>query len=443
MGLLVVTRPSCYSLLLYRCSRGSSSLSTRSELGNDMRGHMRQRGDVWELRVYVGRDPVTGRKKTLTRTFRGGKREAEETLSRLVTEAAGGGHAAQDATVGDLIDQWFEMAKPDLSPTTIRGYRRAIDSYIVPALGKVPLARLGTAQIDRFYTQLRSGGGSGGQPLAPATVRQAHAILRRALNQGVKWGWLATNPAQHASPPRVRRPQLGPPPPEDVMRLIDEASKEDPDFGCLLHVAATTGARRGELCGLRWRNVDLKALTMTISRSVVEGSKGVAVEKDTKTHAARHIALDADTAAVLTSQKRRMSERALASGTTLSDEAFVFSRSDASTSLQPNDVTKDFIRVRHRIGLDSVRLHDLRHFAATRLLAAGVPVRTVSGRLGHANASTTLGVYAHFLEASDREAAEALGAVLASGRQSEPIKSDDKAASVGTITNIRPKRSKR
>jgi integrase len=345
--------------------------------------------------------------------------------------------------VDDLIDQWFEMAKPDLSPTTIRGYRRAIDSYIVPALGKVPLARLGTAQIDRFYTQLRSGGGSGSQPLAPATVRQAHAILRRALNQGVKWGWLATNPAQHASPPRVRRPQLGPPPPEDVMRLIDEASKEDPDFGCLLHVAATTGARRGELCGLRWRNVDLKALTMTISRSVVEGSKGVAVEKDTKTHAARHIALDADTAAVLTSQKRRMSERALASGTTLSDEAFVFSRSDASTSLQPNDVTKDFIRVRHRIGLDSVRLHDLRHFAATRLLAAGVPVRTVSGRLGHANASTTLGVYAHFLEASDREAAEALGAVLASGRQSEPIKSDDKAASVGTITNIRPKRSKR
>jgi len=409
-----------------------------------MRGHMRQRGDVWELRVYVGRDPVTGRKKTLTRTFRGGKREAEEALSRLVTEAAGGGHAAQDATVGNLIDQWFEMAKPDLSPTTIRGYRRAIDSYIIPALGKVPLARLGTAQIDRFYTQLRSSGGSGGQPLAPATVRQAHAILRRALNQGVKWGWLATNPAQHASPPRVRRPQLEPPPPEDVMRLIDEASKEDPDFGCLLHVAATTGARRGELCGLRWRNVDLKALTMTISRSVVEGSKGVAVEKDTKTHAARHIALDADTAAVLTSQKRRISERALASGTTLGDEAFVFSHSpDASTSLQPNDVTKEFIRVRHRVGLESVRLHDLRHFAATRLLAAGVPVRTVSGRLGHANASTTLGVYAHFLEASDREAAEALGAVLASVRQTEPTSPDDKATSGGTITTIRPKRSKR
>jgi integrase len=183
---------------------------------------------------------------------------------------------------------------------------------------------------------------------------------------------------------------------------------------------------------------------MTISRSVVEGSKGVAVEKDTKTHAARHIALDADTAAVLTSQKRRMSEQALALGTTLSDEAFVFSRSpDASTSLQPNEVTKEFIRVRHRIGLDSVRLHDLRHFAATRLLAAGVPVRTVSGRLGHANASTTLGVYAHFLEASDREAAEALGAVLASGRQTEPTESDDEVASGGTITNIRPKRSQR
>ncbi len=443
MGLLEVTRPSCYSLLLFRCSRGRRGLSAHCGLEQDVRGHMRQRGDVWELRVYVGRDPVTGRKKTVTRSFHGGKREAEEALSRLVTETAGGGHAAQDATVGDLIDQWFEMAKPDLSPTTIRGYRRAIDSYIVPALGKVSLARLGTAQIDRFYTQLRASGGSGGQPLAPATVRQSHAILRRALNQGVKWGWLATNPAQHASPPRVPRTQLEPPSPEDVMRLIEEASKENPELGCLLHVAATTGARRGELCGLRWRRVDLKARTMTISRSVIEGGKGVAVEKDTKTHAARHIALDSDTAAMLTSQRRRMAERALASGTAVADEAFVFSLSpDGSTSLQPNDVTKEFIRVRRRIGLNSVRLHDLRHFAATRLLAAGVPVRTVSGRLGHANAATTLGVYAHFLEAFDREAAEALGAVLAAGRRPEPTEPDTKATGGGTITPMRARRPK-
>jgi integrase len=356
-----------------------------------------------------------------------------------VTEVAGGGHAAQDATVADLINQWFEMAKPELSPTTIRGYQRAINAYILPTLGKVHLARLNTAQIDRLYTQLRQSGGSGGRPLAPATVRQVHAILRRALNQGVKWDWLSVNPAQHASPPRIRRPQHDPPAPEDVMRLIDEAAKDDPDLGCLLHVAATTGARRGELCGLRWRNVDLDAQTMTISRSVVEGGKGVAIEKDTKTHAARHIALDADTAAVLTAHRHRMAERSLACGAPLDDDAFVFSSStDGSVSLQPNDVTKDFIRVRGRIGLDSVRLHDLRHFAATRLLAAGVPVRTVSGRLGHANAATTLGVYAHFIEASDRDAAEALGAVLASGRH--PTEPPSKVVEGGTITSIRPKR---
>jgi integrase len=180
---------------------------------------------------------------------------------------------------------------------------------------------------------------------------------------------------------------------------------------------------------------------VTISRSVVEGGKGIAIEKDTKTHAARHIALDADTAAVLTAHRHRMAERSLACGRSLSDDAFVFSSApDGSASLQPNEVTKEFIRVRGRIGLDSVRLHDLRHFAATRLLAAGVPVRTVSGRLGHANAATTLGVYAHFLEASDREAAEALGAVLASGRRTDPTEGVDKAAGGGAITSIRPKR---
>jgi integrase len=180
-------------------------------------------------------------------------------------------------------------------------------------------------------------------------------------------------------------------------------------------VAATTGARRGEVCGLRWRDIDLEAGTVLISRSVVEAAHSVIVEKDTKTHASRRIALDPGTVSSLLTQQVRMRSRADACGRTLTDAAHVFSRDpDGDRPLAPNDVTKAFIRVRTRAGLDSVRLHDLRHFAATRMLVAGVPVRTVSGRLGHANAATTLGVYAHFVEASDRDAATTLGALLES-----------------------------
>src|ERR1700733_2511224 len=106
-----------------------------------MKGHLRQRGNAWELRAYVGVDPLTNHKKYLTRTFRGGKREAEEALARFATEVAGGGHAAQDTPVGDLIRDWLVLARADLSPTTVRGYDWIIRPYILPPLGKVPLAK--------------------------------------------------------------------------------------------------------------------------------------------------------------------------------------------------------------------------------------------------------------------------------------------------------------
>lgn len=162
-----------------------------------------------------------------------------------MVEVCGGGHAAQDATVGDLLRQWLELTKPDLSATTAPGYDWIIRTYILPTLGSTRLARLRSSQLDRFYARLREQGGQDGKPLSAATVRQVHAILRRALQQGVRWEWIPSNPAAHASPPRVRSQQLNPPDPDGVIKLIDAASKDDPDFGCYLLLAAITGARRG------------------------------------------------------------------------------------------------------------------------------------------------------------------------------------------------------
>ncbi len=383
-----------------------------------MRGTMRRRGDAWELRAYAGRDPVTGRKKTATKTFRGGSREAEEALAAFVTEVAGGGHAVQDATMGDLLHRWFDMTKGDLSPSTAREYERIIKVHILPTFGKVPVARLRTAQLDAFYAKLRDGGGKDGKPLSPATVRQVHAVLRRALRQAVRWEWITTNPAIHASPPRVTKPHLQPPSPDDVVELIAVADEYDADFGCYLRVAATTGARRGELCALRWRDVDFDAPAVTISHSIAEGRGLRPTEKDTKTHSARRIALDTLTVSALKKHRKKMESRAKTCTTTVCEDGFIFSRDpDGARPWPPNDVTKWFIAARAKAGKQNVRLHDFRHFAATRLLAAGVPVRTVSGRLGHANAATTLGVYAHFVEESDRDAADILGELVGRGKK--------------------------
>jgi integrase len=138
---------------------------------------------------------------------------------------------------------------------------------------------------------------------------------------------------------------------------------------------------------------------------------------DTKTHSIRRVALDRTSIAVLEEHRERCRGRAAACGVVLRDDSYVFSRTpDSSVPWPPNDVTHQFIQLRNRLGVPTVRLHDLRHFAATRLLAAGIPVRTVSGRLGHANAATTLGDYAHFLAESDRDAADTIEAILGSSK---------------------------
>lgn len=377
-----------------------------------MKGHLRKRGSSWELRAFAGRDPVSARPIYRTKTFRGGKREAEDALAKFVQEVAGH-HAARDATVGDLVARWFELARADLSPSTVIGYEACIRRYIDPALGQVPLDRLRVAQLDQLYAELRNGGGQARRPLATATVRQVHAILRRALQQGLKWGWIDSNPAVLATPPRVRNRVIEPPEPADVIRLIRAARDEDPELGTFLHLAATTGARRGELCGLHWDALDLEQGTMTIARSIVDGPEFTLVEKDTKTHSVRRVALDPSSVEALEAHRERCTARLKLCSAVLDRSAYVFSRTvDGSRPWPPNDVTHAFISLRNRLGLSTVRLHDLRHFAATRLLGAGIPVRTVSGRLGHANAATTLGVYAHFLAESDREAANTLGDLL-------------------------------
>jgi integrase len=174
----------------------------------------------------------------------------------------------------------------DLAWSTRVTYNGYIERTILPTLGHLPLRRLDTATLDRFYSELRGRGGVGGRPMAPATVRQVHAILRRALDQAARWGWIPANPAALASPPRLGSAEIRPPTPEEVSRLLETAYAADPDFAALLWLAATTGARRGELRALRWEHVDLEAGELLILRNLFQAAARL-VEKDTKTHAAR------------------------------------------------------------------------------------------------------------------------------------------------------------
>jgi integrase len=380
-------------------------------------GFIRQRGNAWQVIVHAGRDPVTGKRRNLTGTART-KREAQALRARLLTQVDEGRRPLSDATLAQLLERWLEMA--DLAWSTRVTYKGYIERTILPTLGHLPLRRLDTAMLDGFYSELRRRGGVGGRPMAPATVRQVHAILRRALDRGGKaarWGWIHANPAALASPPRLGSAEIRPPTPE-VSQLLEAAYDVDPDFAVLLWLAATTGARRGELCALRWGSVDLEAAELLILRNLFQAA-GRLVEEDTKTHAARRLALSDDSVALLEEHRRRCAERAEACGVQLSDDAYVFSFDPAGRQpMHPDSVTNRFSRLARQLGLRT-RLHDLRHYAATQLIAGGVDVRTVSGRIGHAGGgATTLRVYTHFLAAADRQAAEVLEKTLRRPRRS-------------------------
>jgi integrase len=377
-----------------------------------MKGFMRQRGSAWELRVYLGADPLTGRQRYATKTARVGKREAQRMLNEMVVEAERGLMTRTKATVGELLDAWLEHARGDFSPKTTREVSGYIERNLRPALGDVRLTKLTPSTIDAYYRSLLRNGGHSGQPLSPGTVRRIHGILRRALAQGVRWGWLGVNPAASATPPRVPPPEITPPQPDDLARLLQLIDSTYSELGVFVRVAAMTGARRSEVLALRWADVDLGRNVLDISRGIVMGPDGL-VEKDTKTHQARRIAIEPSTSAALKRHHRAMVERAAMCGVALPGSALVFSdAADGSAPWYPDSVSRRFRGACDAAGLEGVRLHDLRHFVATRLLSAGVDVRTVAGRLGHRNAATTLNVYSHFLPESDKEAADVLGRLV-------------------------------
>ena len=163
------------------------------------------------------------------------------------------------------------------------------------------------------------------------------------------------------------------------------------------------------MVALRWRNVDLERGTLSVERGIVT-VKGELIEQSTKTHQSRRVTLDSSTVATLREHKARAEANAAAANSAITGDSYVFSRAvDGSVSWRPDATTRDFRVLCDKAGVTGVRLHDLRHYVATRLLASGIDVRTIAGRLGHRNPATTLNVYAHFVPEADQEAAEALG----------------------------------
>jgi integrase len=373
-----------------------------------MRGSLREkRPGYWELRVSLGRDPVTGKPKYRTKGMRGSQREAERALARLITDV-GKGQAARSAdSVGSLLDQWLEHIESEgRSPTTLRGYRSMVDQ-LPPAFLRKPLSRITPKAVDELYRELGKKRGRNA-----STVHHFHRLLNAAFNQAMRWEMLDRNPAKLARPPRGRQKEIEPPNIAEVRKVIDAAVvSQNPENGLIFRLIAATGCRRAELCGLHWTDVALDQGIVTIRTSVVQVGADL-YEKDTKAHQQRAVKLDATTASMLRAHHEAVTARAAEFETKLDKAAYVFSEEiDGSLPIPPDRLSQAWRRLADAIGSDS-RLHDLRHLQASILLDAGESVTTVAARLGHRDTATTLRVYAHLMPGADARAAEIVGGFL-------------------------------
>ncbi len=237
----------------------------------------------------------------------------------------------------------------------------------------------------------------------------------------MRWRHLGVNPAALAVAPTANHTEPDPPSAKEAAAVISAALR-DPDWGVLLWLIMITGMRRGEISALRWRHVDFATATLIVHRANAQPKAGVK-EKQTKTRQQRRIAIDPQTAALLLEHRERWEQRCRLLGDEFHDDLYVFSPvPDASAPDGPRSLSHRYRRLAIKLGLRSTRLHALRHYSATELIAAGVDVRTVAGRLGHGSGgATTLKVYAAFVDEADRRAATTMIAIMPSPIAAPPL----------------------
>jgi integrase len=315
---------------------------------------------------------------------------------------------AHNVRLSDYLNNtWLVARAASVKPSTLASYQLQVATYVVPAIGDVRLKDLDGPILSRFYATLVAAGRTrrdGG--LAPKTVRNIAGLLNKALADAVRWKVISANPAPDAERPRAVDVEMRTWSAEQLAAFLRFVA--DDRFAAMWRLAAMTGMRRAEICGLRWRDVDLDAGRLAIcqTRTVV---KTQVLEGSPKTRAgARLIALDEGTVAALRSWWATQAADRLAVGPGWIDTELVFTKPEG-IGVPPQWVSREFGRLSRLAGLPPIRLHDFRHtYITVALSVARVPVKVVSQRVGHANVGVTLGLYAHVLPGDDEAAAEAV-----------------------------------
>lgn len=328
-----------------------------------MRGSVLKRGKTWSYVLYLGRDDEGRKRQKWVGGFRT-RKDAEAALSEALERVRTGTWADPGRqTVGEYLEEWLTAVTPSLRASTAASYEQTLRGWVMPRVGRLKLASLTPARLSTLYGELLKSGrrdGTGG--LSARSVAYAHRIVTHALKDAVSWGRLPRNPAAHVDPPRPARPDMRVWSQEQVKRFLAQVA--DDRLYPLWVVLLSTGLRRGEALGLRWEDIDLERRRLAVVRARSVVGYQVHVSEPKTPRGRRSVSIDPVTAAALGAFRKRQLEERLAWGPAWNDTGYVFTIEDG-TALHPQQVSVIFKRLAREAGLPEIRLHDLRHTAAT------------------------------------------------------------------------------
>jgi integrase len=363
-----------------------------------------KKGITWTVVVDAPPDPTTGKRRQ-KRLAAETKKRLEDLLATHVASMASGTYAdASKLTVSEYIDQWLGSLDQSVRPQTHRRYADLLRQHAVPRLGGVLLAKLTPLHIQQLEAD-RLGAG-----LAANTVLMLHMVLHRALKQAMRWNLIQRNVTEAVDPPRPGRGEYTAWSAAQAARFLAAAERDD--YAALWRLAILTGMRRGELLGVKWEDLDLDRGTLAVQRTISRTATGNWGPGAPKTSSGRRsVALQASAVDALRRHRTRQLEHRLAVGTFYQDRGYVFTAPDGRP-LHVNALVARFTKLTITARLPRIRFHDLRHTAATLMLANGEHPKQVQERLGHSSIAVTLDLYSHVTENMQRQAADRLEALL-------------------------------
>lgn len=358
---------------------------------------------------------VPGRKHPLKKGGFATAKDAQAALDEL-KRRLDQGLEIRSRTTGEWLNEWL-AGKRRLRPNTARSYAGHVDLYLKPHLGAVPLDRLRVGHVAAMFEAIAAGNGDRERPVGPATAQRIRATLRAALNGAVKQRLIDVNVASLVELPEAKRPPVRVWLPEHAGKFLDAIASDRQE--ALFHLVLAVGLRRGEVCGLRWVDVDLEAGHLRIAQQLVSVGGRVEIGDPKSATSVRVVALDAQTVSVLRAHRARQLAERLAFGEVWVDSGLVFTREDGSR-LDPASVTRRFTRLAKAAGPPVIRLHDLRHSSASIGLASGESLHAIKERLGHSSITLTSDTYTHVSPALAREAASRRAALIPRAVRAQP-----------------------